>query len=193
MTRLVTLILLLQAALILDLKAHPVPDIPVRAYFDGQGTMEIRIEVDPRSYEADPEAFEYYLKSDIEKMDPTAVEAMKSKVKTLLDQRLRLHFEPEGAKIPELKWEFRKIGDEPWEAPTDETSLVGVAKFKLTDEISYRVESLKLTEKSLGIPMNVVFKNFFNGVQAERYAVLFPGETSFALDLKNTVAGVSPK
>jgi hypothetical protein len=61
--------------------------------------------------------------------------------------------------------------------------LVGSWKTTLPKGLSgYRIESLKLADPA-AIPMNVNFLNFLGGRQVERYAVLFPGETSFVLDL----------
>jgi hydrogenase/urease accessory protein HupE len=54
----------------------------------------------------------------------------------------------------------------------------------------FRIEALPLTPGKMGVPLNVMFVNFIGGKQVERYAVLFPGETSFTLDL--TGQGISP-
>jgi len=35
--------------------AHPVPDIPVRTFFPGDGTARVTVEIDPRCFEPDPE------------------------------------------------------------------------------------------------------------------------------------------
>jgi hypothetical protein len=147
--------------------------------------VEIRIELDPRCYEPDPEAVEYYLKNQIEKLDEATVKEMQSKASQFIDQRLRFIFEPNGVKIPTFNWEIRKIGDEAWDDPDAETVFVASWKFQLEGEKSYQLQALKMGENSKGIPLNVVFVNYLNGVQAERYAVLFPGETSFALDLQH--------
>jgi hypothetical protein len=55
----------------------------------------------------------------------------------------------------------------------------------------YRIEALDLTPEKMGSPLNVLFVNFIGGKQIERYAVLYPGETSFTLDL--TEQGITPK
>jgi hypothetical protein len=60
------------------LEAHPVPDVLVRSYFTSGGGAEIRVEVDPRSFEAHPEEHEYLEKSAAESVDKTALETMAS-------------------------------------------------------------------------------------------------------------------
>ena len=57
-------------------EGHPVPDVLVRSYFTSSGEAEIRVEVDPRSFEAHPEEHEYLEKSAAESVDKTALEAM---------------------------------------------------------------------------------------------------------------------
>jgi hypothetical protein len=108
---------------------------------------------------------------------------MKEQAGRFLDQRLRFFFEPGGEKKPDFNWEFRKLGDQEWSDPAAETVLIASWKFQLNGETGYQLKALELTKDSMGIPLNVVFVNFLNGVQAERYAVLFPGETSYVLDL----------
>ena len=54
----------------------------------------------------------------------------------------------------------------------------------------YRIEALAMTPGKMGAPLNVMFLNFIGGKPVERYAVLFPGETSFTLDL--TEQGIFP-
>ncbi len=176
------LLVLLQATITLG---HPIPDVTVRGYFNSDGKAEIRVEVDPRCYAEDPEALEYLLKNQIETLAEASQQEIRSKVAEFTDQRLKFFFNPGGEKKPEFIWEYRQIGDLPWETPDAKTVLVGSWKFKLSDEKTYQVKSLNLNEKSYGIPLNVVFVNFLNGVQAARYSVLFPGETSFELDLIN--------
>src|SRR5690606_20669269 len=89
---------------------------------------------------------------------------------------------------PEFVWSFAKLGDGPLENPDDPAVLVGSWKTMLPQGLSgFRIQSLALTDPE-AIPMNVVFLNHLNGKQIERYAVLFPGEKSFLLDLTGLAA-----
>lgn len=164
--------------------AHPVPDLPVRSYFNSDGAAEIRVEVDPRAFEADPEAHDYRTKAAADATTPDELATLVEKANRFVETRLKFHFDPLGEVRPVFAWGFRQLGDKgPLEKPEDSSVLVGSWKTSLPSGISgFRIESLILANEK-DIPMNVVFLNFIGGKQVERYAVLFPGETSFLLDL----------
>lgn len=162
--------------------AHPVPDILVRSHFSSTGEAEIRVEVDPRSFEANPEEHDYLQKEAAEKVDQESLETLGKTANRFLEGRVKFFLEPIGEVRPEFSWVFAKLGDGPLENPDDPAVLVGSWKTTLPKGLSgFRIKSLELTGSA--IPMNVVFINHLNGKQIERYAVLFPGETSFLLDL----------
>jgi hypothetical protein len=164
-------------------EGHPVPDILVRSHFASSGEAEIRVEVDPRSFETHPEEHDYVPKSAIETVDESALEKMGLTATTFLAGRVKFILEPIGEVKPEFTWSFARLGDEPLENPDDPTVLVGSWKTTLPKGLSgFRIESITLTDPA-AIPMNVVFLNHLDGKQIERYAVLFPGEKSFLLDL----------
>ena len=174
--------------------AHPLPDLPVRSYFHEDGTAEIRVEVDPRSFDKDPEARGYLSKADTDRLTPAEVGQMKAQADIYTRQRLRFHFEPLGEVKPEFAWEYQKLGDKgALVQPADEVVLIGSWKpGGLVGMSGYRLEALELGPDKLGIPLNVVFLNFIGGQQVERYAVLFPGEKSFALDLTSMAKTAAP-
>ncbi|MCB1203669.1 MAG: HupE/UreJ family protein [Verrucomicrobiae bacterium] len=177
--RVFLLFLLLAAA---PAVAHPVPDILVRSHFSSTGEAEIRVEVDPRSFEANPEEHDYLQKEAAEKVDQQSLESLGKTANRFLEGRVKFFLEPIGEVRPEFSWSFAKLGDGPLENPDDPAVLVGSWKTTLPKGLSgFRIKSLELTGSA--IPMNVVFINHLNGKQIERYAVLFPGETSFLLDL----------
>ena len=180
------LVPLLIGALISVSVAHPLPDLPVRSHFQPDGTAEIRVEVDPRCFEADPEAQGYIMKGQIDNLTPDEVREMEATANRFIEQRLRFLFEPRGEMKPTFTWKFQKIGDKGDLAdPADNVALVGSWKPEgLAGQSNYRLQALDITPEKMGIPLNVVFLNFMGGQQVERYAVLFPGETSFAVDLK---------
>ena len=172
--------------------SHPVPDLPVRSHFHSGGGAEIRVEVDPRCFEADPEKVDYFEKEKIENLSGEEVKRMKEKADLFVRERLRFLFDPVGEVRPEFVWEFQKLGDGGVPFETDdktllkgnETVLVGSWKTSIVAGMTgYRIEALPITPEKMGAPLNVMFNNFIGGRQVERYAVLFPGETSFTLDL----------
>ncbi len=180
--------------------AHPVPDLPVRSHFASDGNAEIRIEVDPRGFSENPEAINYFQKGAIESLPPEKVRQMKDTADLFVGQRLRFFFDPIGEVKPKITWEFKKLGDGgiPFETDDatllkgDETVLVGSWKTQVIGGMTgYRIEALPLTPGKMGAPLNVMFVNFIGGRQVERYGVLYPGETSFTLDL--TEQGISSK
>lgn len=172
--------------------SHPVPDLPVRSHFASDGSAEIRIEVDPRGFSDNPEAINYFQKTAIESLPAEKVREMKDTADVFVGQRLRFFFDPIGEVKPKLTWEFRKLGDGgiPFETDDatllkgDETVLVGSWKTKVIAGMTgFRIEALALTPGKMGSPLSVMFVNFIGGKQVERYGVLYPGETSFTLDL----------
>lgn len=177
--------LLLALALPTVARAHPMPDIAVRSHFDASGSVEVRVEVDPRSFEADPEAFDYLEKEAVEAYSTELMAELEKKAVAFLAERLRFLFEPGGEVKPAFEWSFRKLGDEPLADPKDPAVLVGSWKTTLPAGFTgYRIASLELTDPA-ALPMNVVFLNHIDGKKVERYAVLFPGETSFVLELSS--------
>lgn len=176
-------LLFLSSLAALPAMAHPVPDVLVRSYFSSSGESEIRVEVDPRSFEAHPEEHDYLEKKAAEQVDGKTLAGLGSTADRFLAGRVRFLLEPLGEVKPEFDWSLAKLGDGPLENPDDPAVLVGSWKTTLPKGLSgYRIESLKLTDPA-AIPMNVVFLNHLDGKQIERYAVLFPGEKSFLLDL----------
>jgi hydrogenase/urease accessory protein HupE len=180
--------------------SHPVPDLPVRSHFATDGSAEIRIEVDPRAFSDNPEGIDYFQKGAIEALPADKVRQMKDTADVFVAQRLRFFFDPIGEVKPNIVWEFKKLGDGHVPFETDdkslfkggETVLVGSWKTKVAAGMTgYRIEALALTPGKMGAPLNVMFINFIGGKQVERYGVLYPGETSFTLDL--TEQGISPQ
>lgn len=172
--------------------AHPVPDILVRSYFSSSGEAEIRVEVDPRSFEAHPEEHDYLQKKAADDVDDSSLESLGTTADRFLAGRVKFLLEPLGEVKPEFDWSFAKLGDGPLENPDDPAVLVGSWKTTLPKGLSaYCIESLKLVDPS-AIPMNVVFLNHLDGKQIERYAVLFPGEKSFLLDLTGIATVQAP-
>ena len=172
----------------------------MRSHFATDGSAEIRIEVDPRGFSDNPEAINYFQKGTIENLSAEKVKQMKETADVFVGQRLRFFFDPIGEVKPNIVWEFRKLGDGgiPFETDDvgllkgDETVLVGSWKTQVIAGMTgYRIEALALTPGKMGAPLNVMFVNFIGGKQVERYGVLYPGETSFTLDL--TEQGISSK
>ncbi len=174
--------------------AHPIPDLPVRSYFTDGDKLEIRVEVDPRSFDADPEGRDYLLMGDQELLSSDELEKLHQQADIYVDQRLVFSFKPSSAFKFEFEWQWSKLGDEGEPTmPDDQVVLVGSWKGSVPPgSTAYQVTALEMEEANMGIPLNVMFLNFVNGTQAQRYAVLFPGETSFAFELASLSIGTNP-
>ncbi len=93
------------------LQAHPVPDIPVRSHFHADGAAEIRVEVDPRSFEENPEEHDYLTKAAVDAIPTGPFEALGRKANAFVASRLKFHFDPLGEVKPEFSWSFVKLTD----------------------------------------------------------------------------------
>ena len=191
--------LLFVFALVAAAWAHPVPDLPVRSHFHVGGAAEIRVEVDPRCFEAEPEKVNYYQKDGLAALTGDEVKKLHEKADVFIRERLRFLFDPVGEVKPAFVWDFKPLGDGGIPFETDdkallkgtETVLVGSWKATVVQGMTgYRIEALPMTPGKMGAPLNLMFYNFIGGKPVQRYAVLFPGETSFTLDL--TEQGIFP-
>ena len=164
--------------------AHPLPDIPVRTYFSADGAMEIRVEIDPRAFEMDPEAESYLIKGLVDRMTKEETRQLHDQAAKFVKERLTFVCKPKGKVQPKFEWSWRRLGDEAdLQEVSDEAVLVGSWKPKFTDGFdAYRIKALNLDSEKMGIALNVVFVNYIDRKKAERYAVLFPGEQSFEVD-----------
>ena len=168
---------------------HPLPDLPVRSNFFNDGSFEIRVEVDPRSFEDDPEAEGYLMKGLVDQLTDEENKELHQQANEYIDQRLDFVFNPVGEQKPDFIWSWRKLGDESDLIEiADEAVLVGSWKGRIPGEANaYQVRAHKLGPGKMGVPLNVVFLNSIEVAQAERYAVLFPGEDSFEFDVDELV------
>jgi hypothetical protein len=160
--------------------AHPMPDIPVRTHLADDGSLEIRVEIDPRAFATNPEEYEYETKAKTDATTPGEFVILVETANRFVSNRVKFIFESIGEQTPDFTWTYQKLGDAgPLVSDADPAVMVGSWKFAPSEPMSgYQIESL-LLKQSGALPMNVNFFNFKDGVKMERYAVLFPGEVSF--------------
>lgn len=162
--------------------AHPMPDIPVRANFQ-DGAMTIRVELDPRAYEDDPEEEGYYMKWYYDRMTPEEKAEMTDLATPFINERVQFIFEPSGQVSPEFEWGFAMLGDKEMVELGDPMVMIGEWRPKPPPGTTgYRIVATEAGK------LAVNFLNFVDGEQLERYAVLFPGEESFTLDVGPLIA-----
>jgi hypothetical protein len=158
--------------------AHPVPDVPVRAYFQADGACSIHVEVDPRCFKDDPENAPSLLNGIFKEMPEADRAAYLEKARAFVPETAEFRFEPLGRIIPELKWEWTTKGGAPLTKDDDVVVLTGIWRTQVPAGIQgYRLRALPQGK------LSVLFLNHLNGKSVERIAVLFPGETSYLLNL----------
>ena len=167
--------------------AHPLPDVPVRTTFGEDGLCTIRVEVDPRCFEADPENEGYLLKIQMEKLLIDADrEALKARALNFVGQGIEFFFEPQGQIKPEFKWEFTTLGGAPLVNIDDPVMITGTWSTAIPQGLEgYYLRATK------AMKFSVIFANILRGQPVERTAVLFPGEKSFVLEMDGRTSSAS--
>lgn len=158
--------------------AHPVPDIPVQGHFTSGGGATIFVEVDPRSFDPNPTdaaSVTQLLFRDYTEQDRAE---LRQKAGALVQRSVEFFFEPLGRIQPEFTFTFTGKGRAPLAADEDVVVLTGEWKTTVPAGISgWKIRALP------GEKLAVVFQNIIDGKTHPRLNVLFPGETSFTLDL----------
>lgn len=159
--------------------AHPLPELPVWAFFEEGGETRIEIEVDPRCFESDPENELYMRYWFLQRCDEEEKAAMFESAKDFIPTRIRLMFDPaEGVSTPEWSCRFTTLGGKPLKELSDPVVIRATWRTKIPASVeSYHVEAI-----DRGI-FSVVFLNHLRDEAVPRIQRLFPGETSYVLDL----------
>ncbi|MEX2577870.1 MAG: hypothetical protein WD342_02335 [Verrucomicrobiales bacterium] len=159
------------------IQAHPVPDIPVKTSFSGD-VAKVRVEIDPRSFTDDPEGEPYLYHHLLKRLSDEDKQELKEKGQELVDRTIAFQFKPERSAHPELKFRFAGIGGAPLEDDEDPVMLVGTVELQIPEgSTGYQVIADESGE------LSVVFENEIDGKKHSRVNVLFPGESSFVLDI----------
>lgn len=167
----------------LILRAHPVPDIPVRAWFEAGGAAVIRVEIDPRCFDKEPVTTPYLLNEFLPGMSVKERDDLKAKALQLIRKSVEFRFEPLGRSDPEFEFSFTSHAGLPLNKPEDPVMITAEWRTKLPQGLEgYRIKALEAGT------LSVLFINHLGGQALERVAVLFPGETSFLLDLTRLTA-----
>lgn len=183
MTRLLTFFTLATIALLpFAAEAHPIPDIPVRGYFKSDGTATLRIEIDPRCFAEDAEQEPYLQFWVLKEMKDAEKDALKKQARDYAKKHLEFWFKPLKI-VPEFKYDFTSFDNKKLEKIDDSVMITGEWKTKVPKGIEgYQIKSLESGT------IDVQFLNHLDGKALERIHVLFPGETSFLLDLSKLTA-----
>ena len=164
--------------------AHPIPDIPVQAEFAAGGAGTIRVEIDLRCFDDEPATAPYFLHEYL----PGKPEAWRTehleKARAYVARNLEFFFEPLGRIVPDFQWDFTGKGNTPLTKADDPVVLTATWHTTVPAGLQgYRIRSTPQNR------LSVLFLNRLRGEPLERTQVLFPGETSFLLDLHDLTAG----
>lgn len=170
-----TSILLVPLAMAL---AHPFPELPVRANFLPDGQCEVRVQVDPRCFYEDPNLGPYLLKSAWETLSTEEKSEMIRRAGELVHAWVEFTFEPAMPVKPDFQFTFTTLDGLELKKADDPVVMSGVWKTKPPPRATgWGIRATSLPK------VGVIFHNEREGRTLKRFAVLFPGEKSFVLDL----------
>ena len=159
--------------------AHPLPEIPIHASFDGQGGLSFRTEVDPRCFEPDPNVAPSVTKADFAVTPATQQAQWKTQASEHIRKTVRFLLDGAPPLEPVFEWTFTTHENVPLKNDDDVVVLTGTASVKIPPAATgFSIEATKAGS------LSVILRNVVRGTALERFQVLFPGETSYVLDLK---------
>jgi len=159
--------------------AHPLPDVAVRANFEQNGDWLLQVEIDPRSFEPDPNVAPYLTNADLGVTPPEQKDKLKGKASDYFQRVVAVLLDPAANVKPDFDWQFTAMENAPLKNPEDPVVLTGTWKTNIpAGTTGYSIKALP--EGTL----SVLYHNTALGKKVERYQILFPGEASYVLDLK---------
>ena len=163
--------------------AHPIPDVPLRSFFEADGSAVIKIELDTRCFSQDPEAEPYLFLEDYLRLSEAERDRLRAQAQAYTEKVLQLSFEPGGEARPQWEFEFTTFRSQPLTRADDPVMMTGSWRLEdISNLTGYQARSLPEAELSL------LFLNYYQGEILRGIQVLFPDETSRVLDLSNLAA-----
>jgi hypothetical protein len=170
--------LLLSGLLLGRALAHPFPELPVIADFLPSGHLQLRVVVDPRCFNEDPNTGPYVTKSA---WDPLTTEQKAAKLQQAADlvrSWVEFQLQPGPSLQPQFQFSPTSLEEKPLSLPEDPLFFSGVWELALPAKAS--TWSIRTTAEP---KVSVVLNNLRAGETLKRFAVLFPSEQSFQLQL----------
>lgn len=153
--------------------AHPIPDILVKSNLENK-ILYIRIELDFRCIEEDPEHSPYMLYKDVSKWSEISRNTAFELAKNYVNERIQLVFNQNPIENLEYKFRFMKLGGGELEKPDDVVVMALEIKRDIkTNGQYFSVKSL------LNNSLTVEVIHQIKGKAIPRQVSLFPGEKSF--------------
>jgi len=158
--------------------AHPVPELPVRAEFEFNGEVRIRVEIDPRCFVEDAKNEPYLVNGVYKVLEKKDLAELEKKAGELIAKSISFHFDPPFTLKPKFNYNYTTLGDKTINKQ-DQTPVVLQAewRFKIPETTkTYYIKALA------GGRFSVLFINDVVG-EKRNLNILFPKETSDKLDL----------
>jgi hypothetical protein len=153
--------------------ANPEPDVPVHCHFAKDGSITVRIEIDPRCFTDDPMAERYLMKVDLGYRSKEALEQLKAQAADAVARWVQ--FVPEPAK-PVFTFAF--TGQNQAALVKADDPVVITATCTLRPATTLQTLRVKATSEAR---WSIVVRYDVDGMEQPRFATLFPGETSFPM------------
>ncbi len=161
-----------------SLFANPEPDVPVRCDFTKDGTCTITVEVDPRCFVPDPMSEKLFMKMDVDLRSAENLQEIQAQARDALSQWIRFEFDAPGELSPVFTLAFTGPKGVPVKKAGDPVIVTATWKFQIPAAMKrLRVHATKQARFS------VVVSGARDGAASERFATLFPGESSFWLEV----------
>ncbi len=158
--------------------AHPVPNVPLRSFFEADGSLVIKIELDIRCLSEDAETEPYLLLDPYLRMSQAERDQLQSQGLDYARRTVEIAFQPGKAVHPEWTFEFTTFQSGQLTRADDPVMLTGSWRLEdLAGRTGYQVRALPEGE------LNVLFLNYYQGKVLKGIQVLFPGESSLLLDI----------
>ncbi len=158
--------------------AHPVPDVPLRAFFKADKSVVIKIEIDPRCFSEDPETEPYLRLDQYLQLSQPVLDALRSKAQKFVEQTVEISFFPGLVDPPDWKFDFTTFNSKKLGRSDDPVMVTGSWNLgQIVDQTGYQLRALPEGR------LSIVFLNYYQEKSLPGLQVLFPGETSRILDL----------
>lgn len=161
----------------LEVKAHPIPDIPVLGSFYSDGNASILVEIDTRSFAEDPESVPFLVQSSFDELSSEQKKDLLQKGKLMISEALEIKFGHRDWHLPDFVFSFTEKNA----TELSEENIVAIRashqEFLPPNSAFYQIRAKNEAAYDL------IFSNIINDEPQRRVNVLFPGEESFQLDL----------
>lgn len=157
---------------------NPEPDVPVHCQFKSDGSVLVRIEIDPRCFTEDPMSERYLMKVDLTWRSEDDLNQLKLQAADAIARWVQ--FLPEPGMVLKSEFNFTFTGQNQAALVKPDDPVVVTATCVLRP--ANRLSRLRIKATS-DARWSIVVRYARDGIEQSRFATLFPGETSFPMDV----------